>query len=1306
MRPQDTRTADTALDTIEQATADYAESLNAERGAIIDAITPAPDDSPSTVARKVMFRAIGGELVTRDNTELEKFLADANRINNAMADNDARHKHTAIAESQYDSMQRLHNLIDDLRKQGALIDERFDPWLTQNQSRSRAQAETKVFDLTYRQPLYEAIARGIRALFPGINTKDKAENAKGYSHLSLYAQARTAVERQAIKSAQARAEAEEKGEEYKEKDFGGLAGIQEAIFGLYSAIDNDVEAAKGNIEKLTALATERGIPTVQEYIDNAEAKLGNPDTNGTAAHQLWTAIRSISAYQLTYSYNAGLTSRAGYQTLTYGRNIDALLREKYNMQVKQIKDNPGSYDNVTDYDKDGNATGKRMVLNDNARIALNKLNKEYADAIDAVPMPGKNGNWQRLIDTGWLTEEDVNSLHRYYMYYMPLKGHAELTAEDIVDYENKTPRNLSKIKAVEGHSHLAKDPFNQLILDTHGAIQNAEQNRWRTHLYNILTNNPNSSQYVVEQRFYKIETKSDGSKEYVPYGKVETINGAQVFIPGRPTAEELANGTAVSYNNRFTRAEVDIPIRNDQRMEHSVTVMVDGEAYTMFFYDKRIADAINGTNIKRPSDIWKQLDKLQALNRLYAGLKTSLNPTFTLISNLPRDWMGMVSNNFIEHGFAHAVTSFIYRLRATRAGDVQAALRKYQDGKLLTMADATSDVERYVVEFFNNGGSVNITQLPDYNTAKVELMDDLNTYMRTGEMPKGSAWARGFNNMAERVELAPRLATYIASRTLGRNISQSINDAKEATVNFDRKGSWSGIMGMFQLFYNAAAQSVRKQIGLARRHPVRFALTYATIGFLSPLNSIMASYISSLLLGDDDDFEDICRKYFAINPELRRRYFIILIGDDYIRIPMEVNYLPYVTLGDVIANWRLNPNYRPNVLKDTLDIASAILDTFLPSMIAQPIGFMFDAITAKNDQERAQALIAAFGSAFNRIPILEPLGQSMANYNFMGGTLFDRPFDKNSQEPAYLRARQYTQPVWVWASHLLNDITGGNEVHAGWLNIAPEQIENVMTVFGGYGEYAENIISLGIETVSILSGEKPDTEVFKKSFPLLSRLYGGNTQERYDKSMQSMFYDDATALAQYNEYRKNATTASTRADFDKEYSPDEKRYFADLATMQTIAKKIRTEIKAATPEGEAPKYHEDERLKVIYNLANEQFHSLASGEYKPVDNPYYTYMYIKDTIEKAPHRTTDGTYRLIDKSERSADSRGQLKQLLQSFSKTRSMYNALPSGYYPGMPLDNREEQALNRFNTAVGELIQAYQNTDLNNLTPADNAQ
>lgn len=45
----DNRTADSALDSIEQATADYADTLNNERQAIIDAITPAPGDSLRTI---------------------------------------------------------------------------------------------------------------------------------------------------------------------------------------------------------------------------------------------------------------------------------------------------------------------------------------------------------------------------------------------------------------------------------------------------------------------------------------------------------------------------------------------------------------------------------------------------------------------------------------------------------------------------------------------------------------------------------------------------------------------------------------------------------------------------------------------------------------------------------------------------------------------------------------------------------------------------------------------------------------------------------------------------------------------------------------------------------------------------------------------------------------------------------------------------------------------------------------------------------------------------------------------------------
>ena len=1297
------RTATQALANIDEATAQYNEQLDNLRTAITEAITHAPGDSPRTLAEKTRLRTMveNGKLNHRDN--LEAFRDLDNKITSAVWYNDKAHKHTAFIEGNYDSMRRLDNLIDDIRKNGVFIDEQFNPWLMQNQAKARAQSLTRYFDSVYRQALYSAITDAMKA----IDTTNSNDAKLLYERLSLYAQARTAIERQRIKSEEAEAEAQKNGEDYKEQDFAGLAGIQYAIFGLYNAINDDVTSIKTKYDKLVELAEEQGIPTINEYIDNVEKHIGNHDTDANCiASRLWKATRDISAYQLETSYKAGITSRGGWQTLSYGRNFDAILQEKYEQQKKAIKDHPGSYDNITDYDADGNATGTRKALNDNALIAIAKLDSEYAEAMDAIPMPGNNGNWGKLINEGWLDQADVDGIHRYYEYYMPLKGHAELTAEDVVDYEQKTPRNQSAIKAVQGHTQLAKDPFNQLVLDTHGVIQSAEQNRWRTSLYNLLNTNPNPSQYVVQQRYYRITIDpATGEKQYVPYGGITTINGVEVFIPGTPTAEELAKGYAVAFNNRNTQAHVDIPIKRGQRSEHEVVVFVNGESYTIFFYDKRIADAINGRNIKRPTDITKHLEKLQAINRLYAGLKTSLNPTFTLISNLPRDWMEMVSNNFIAHGAAHALSSFIYRVRATRAGDVQKAIRRYQNGELLRLSDATTDVERYVVEFFNNGGQVNITQLPDYDTAKKELIDDIERFFNTGTaenqnlLPRAG---RAFERMAERVELAPRIATYIASRTLGRGITESINDAKEATVNFDRKGAWSGILGMFSLFYNASAQSVRRQVHLARTNPKRFMATYATIAALSPLTSIIASYINSLLLGDDDDLEDICRKYFAINPELRRHYIVILVGDQYIRIPMAVNYAPYVTFGDAVANLLLNPNSREWTLKDTLDIASAILDTFTPTPVAQPIGFSFDYFTAKDETAKADALRAMTYSALNLVPVLEPLTQALGNYNFMGGTLYDTPFDRNSIEPAYMRARNYTQPIWVGTSQLLNNISGGNEVKAGYINLPPEAIENLMGMFGGYGEYGENLASIGYVTADIIANReinKQHAEDFAKSFPMLSRLYGGNIDERYNKSMQSLFYDDMTALAGYNNYRKAVADTDYVQDFLDDYTTDEHRYFADLNTMKTISDRIRKEIKAATPKGENPDYVADPRLQQLFEQADRQYKSLSSGNYQPVDDSYYTYMYIKDAIEKIPIRTADGTYRLIDTKKDSPDRRGKLSKLLYEYSEANAAYRDLPTGYYPGMPLDSHQKQALKYFNKQVDAMSQAYNTIDFSTI-------
>ena len=1404
----DTRTADTALDTIEQATTNYADSLNTERQAIIDAITPAPDDSPSTVARKIMFRSIG-RMVTRDNASMHLFdtlcndvLANAARKNDKNALNAKR---TSLEEKFTDNKVRVNQLLDKLQQGGGYIRPEDNYWYRENAHKASAQALSRLFKAKYESRLFEALApiirlladnmnipapkkgfiqnvkRGVRntterwyetlhqladylpfdklrdRLLKSINDKLDDLNHTDYGRLyltaSYYMQAVTALERQKVKQEGKIAEqqtiienakiladsqlidvdkrieevqrsaeltdeekaaqidrlrlekvriaqtledtiteANEAMDAINEADYGGLAGVQYAIFDLYGMIDENVEAIKGDRQKLTVLAQELEIPTVEEFVKQVEDVIGSSQDANSSASQLWDAVRAISEYELETSYMAGLISRSGYQALTYNTDFDGLLKERYEQQKKAILDHPGSYDNINKFDEEGNLKSTRRVLNDNARIALNKLNKEYADAIDAVPMPGKNGSWAVLVETGWLTQQEVDSIHRKYEHYLPLKGHAEMTAEDRNEYESHAPKNQSTIREAKGHTQLARDVITQIVQDALGTIQAAERNKALILLYKTLTNNQDLAvareQYKIQLTYYTLQRGKDGKM------KQEVYNGI-------PTAEQLASGEVYTAQGRKHIANIDIPISNEQRDEHTVSVRVNGEDYTMFFYDKRIADAITGRNNNYPEHVIHKT--LSWLNKKMAAFITSLSPAFQLGSNIWRDIQEMFSNTIIDQGLLTALKALGNRFNQLLFGKINKAVYRYQIGKL-TPETARTDTEKLVVEYFVNGGPVNITQLPDYDTVKLNVRNDLLQYLTTGKMPSDNNW---LSRIAERVELASRLSVYIASRNIGKSVNEAIINSKEATVNFDRKGTEASLWGSYIMFFNAIMQGVRRQVQLWRNHPARAIATYGFISFsITPLSWMIShafQQLICLITGDDDEpmsLDEMMEYYYSFSPEYRQRNFILILGrDDSFRLPLALNYLPFSTIGDSFYRLLFDKNSRDDANDMALDVLSAFLETYTP--VGQPLGFAIDAIGADTPKERQQAEISFIGSVFPLV--FQPIAQNVSNYNFMGGQLYNEPFDKNDNEPYYLNPKAHTQDIYINISQWLSNASGGDEAYAGDINLHPEEIENFFGLFGFFSEATEQVLSV----ISMATdGEDNTLNDYWKSIPVLSRFTAGSPAEYKEKSLQGMFYNDKEELDRFKNMRE-AYIGTKKYDERvlQQYSPDEQRYFADLNTMQTIAKRIRTEIKAATPEGEAPKYHEDERLKAIYNLANEQFHSLASGQYKPVDNPYYTYMYIKDAIEKAPHRTTDGTYRLIDRSERSADSRGQLKQLLKSLGETRSMYNALPSGYYPGMPLDNREEQALNRFNIAVGKLIQAYQNTDLDNLTPADNA-
>ncbi len=459
----------------------------------------------------IRFRSVkdDGRLLTRDNARTLDTLFDLLTSSIVENDKNARHKSiTNIQEKYIDNKIRVKNLLNDLRRKGATISDEYDYWKTENMAKSRSQAAIRLFRYSHQATLYSALTKALRAIAANKNSEleklfhkgwknryntfmqlkkewfidrlyniaqyvlpqqrwaksllnriekiadDMYENdfTKLYEIMSYYAQARTALERQAVKKAvklqekqqlidditadrdknieqlkstarQRISEASSDNEkavifdrykneikrlkdnaqkdiedinkeieEIKEHDFAGLAGVQYAIFSLHNAIDENVENIKNDRHKLQAFAIDNNVPTIQEFVDEIEEKIGTPFDAVNEATQLWQAIQSISQYQLATSYIASLTSRSGYQVLTYGVDIDALLREQHDGQTKAIKDNPASYDNVTDYDKNSNATARirdgtrHHELQQHKRVDSIPVTTIYVHKVDSVPV--------------------------------------------------------------------------------------------------------------------------------------------------------------------------------------------------------------------------------------------------------------------------------------------------------------------------------------------------------------------------------------------------------------------------------------------------------------------------------------------------------------------------------------------------------------------------------------------------------------------------------------------------------------------------------------------------------------------------------------------------------------------------------------------------------------------------------------------------------------------------------------------------------------------------------------------------------
>lgn len=279
----------------------------------------------------------------------------------------------------------------------------------------------------------------------------------------------------------------------------------------------------------------------------------------------------------------------------------------------------------------------------------------------------------------------------------------------------------------------------------------------------------------------------------------------------------------------------------------------------------------------------------------------------------------------------------------------------------------------------------------------------------------------------------------MTSRQMKRSIDRSIYDAKEISVNFNKKGSGAKFMGAngqtlggntaafvsglgrsFYVFWNAAVQGTTnfgRQLG---RHPGK-ALT--GVGTMFMLGLLMAA------IGSGDDGDDGDKNAYYNLPEYVRRSNIVFrlpgMDEQWISIPLPVEYRAMYGMGELAMSAVSGKEHYTGE-----ELANQIAGQFSQLM---PIDFLEG------------------GGGWNAfVPSsVKPFAEVIANKSWTGMPLYkDTPWNKDM--PEWTKSYKSGNKYLINLAAVMNDVSGGDQYTKGSIDINPAKVEYLLNgYFGG-----------------------------------------------------------------------------------------------------------------------------------------------------------------------------------------------------------------------------------------------------------------
>ena len=491
-----------------------------------------------------------------------------------------------------------------------------------------------------------------------------------------------------------------------------------------------------------------------------------------------------------------------------------------------------------------------------------------------------NGNTLRkLYESGMLTKEAYNDISSMYTNYIPMRGFDQTTSADAYAYLTHGDSAFNApIKTAKGRSSKADNPIAYMQAMAESAIMQGNRNVLvKQKMLNFVRNHP-SDLASVSDVWLQYDSVADEWKPVFP-DNIGANDSASVVAKKMEAFEDKMKQMAEKHPDLVQRSNEapDIPykvVEKGQLNEHQVLVKQNGKSYIITVNGSpRAAQAANGlTNpdTDLTGAVGKVFEGAEALNRQLSSLYTTLNPDF-IGSNYVRDALYSNTMVYVKEGAKYG-GSFNLNFAKYNPAEMANLYASYNKGSL----DTSNETHRLFLEFMQNGGETGFVNLKQIEKRKSEIAKAIK---RDGRISAAQIWgglsdAVDFANRA--VENSARFAAYVTSRKSGRSVGRSVYDAKEISVNFNRKGSgrnwWKDNVGTSR-FYDTEIGLVeinRASVGSSLAH------RYSQVK-LDVITSLAEGFNNAVYFGSMQDFsrqEGVKSHYFAypINYNGNRNY--------------------------------------------------------------------------------------------------------------------------------------------------------------------------------------------------------------------------------------------------------------------------------------------------------------------------------------------------------------------------------------------------------------------------------------------------